>query len=85
MNIRVIYEFGRLDRVLLALFVRGDSEIPRRPSVAIACSLTDILPCPRHLTHLHQLYILIHRTSVRLKKMRYGSAQSEITVDIVCK
>jgi hypothetical protein len=50
MNIRAIYEFGRLDRVLLASFVRGDSEIPCRPSVAISYSLTDILPCPRHLT-----------------------------------
>jgi hypothetical protein len=82
MNIRAIYEFDRLGRVLLASFVRGDSEI-----VATACcNLTDILSCPRHLTCSSPSAVDFNSLNFRtFTKNAYVGVQNEITVDIVCK
>lgn len=82
----VIYEFERVDRVLLASFVRGDSQIPCQPSVATACSLTDILPCPRHITCSSPSAVEFNSLNFyTFSENAYGSVQNEITDDIVCK
>jgi len=84
MNMRAIYEFDRLDRVVLASFVRGVWEIPCWPSVAL--NLTDILPCPRHLTCSSQSAVDFNSLNFyTFTKNAYGSVQNEITVDTVCK
>lgn len=89
MSVRAVYEFERLDRVLVqgvAAFVQGDSGIPCQPSITVACNLTDILPCPRHLTSSSASAVDFNLLNFcTFTKNAYGIAQNEITVDILCK